>query len=126
MGRLSLWEKGGQRPSSPLPTRISRRGSSRLRSPLGYSERMNLGDLRRLIVPEKDALRAQGVIALYVFGSLARGDAGPKSDVDLIVDYDPASDFNLFDLAGVHRRLSGAAGYERRCRDAGRDSPPNS
>jgi uncharacterized protein len=62
---------------------------------------MNLSDLRRLIVPEGEALRARGVIAIYVFGSLARGEAGPESDVDLIVDYDPASDFNLFDLAGV-------------------------
>ena len=67
---------------------------------------MNLGDLRRLIAPETEALRAKGVVALYVFGSPARGEAGPKSDVDLIVDYDPASDFNLFDLAGIHRRLS--------------------
>ena len=67
---------------------------------------MNLSDLRRLIMPETDALHARGVTAIYVFGSLARGEAGPESDVDLIVDYDPASSFNLFDLAGVHRRLS--------------------
>jgi uncharacterized protein len=67
---------------------------------------MNLSDLRRLIIPEAEALRARGVTAIYVFGSLARGEAGPESDIDLIVDYDPTSEFNLFDLAGVHRRLS--------------------
>lgn len=73
---------------------------------------MNLSDLRRLIMPEREALRARGVTAIYVFGSLARGEAGPESDVDLIVDYDPASGFNLFDLAGVHRHLSERLGMK--------------
>lgn len=48
----------------------------------------------------------RGVTALYLFGSVARGEAASTSDVDIIVDYDPASDFNLIDLAGVRRRLS--------------------
>src|SRR5262245_19781686 len=67
---------------------------------------MNLSDLRRLILPEIETLRARGVIALYVFGSLARGEAGPNSDVDVIVEYDPQSSFNLFELAAIQRRLS--------------------
>jgi len=32
-------------------------------------------------------LRAKGVEGLYLFGSVARGDAGPNSDVDLFFDY---------------------------------------
>ncbi len=71
---------------------------------------MTLDDLRRLIEPEKDALHAKGVTALYLFGSVARGDATPSSDVDLIVDYDPNSSFNLFDLSSVHQRLSDRLG----------------
>jgi predicted nucleotidyltransferase len=63
-------------------------------------------DVRRLIEPETSALRSRGVTALYVFGSVARGDAQSTSDVDVIVDYDPLSEFNLIDLAGVQRRLS--------------------
>jgi predicted nucleotidyltransferase len=63
-------------------------------------------DVRRLIEPETSALRSRGVTALYVFGSVARGDARSTSDVDVIVDYDPLSEFNLIDLAGVQRRLS--------------------
>jgi predicted nucleotidyltransferase len=73
---------------------------------------MTLEDVRRLIEPETTALRSRGVIALYVFGSVARGDAGSTSDVDVLVDYDPASDFNLIDLAGVHRRLSERLGVD--------------
>jgi len=67
---------------------------------------MTINDLKQLIAPELPALRACGVTALHVFGSVARGDQRPTSDVDVIVDYDPESRFNLIDLAGVHRRLS--------------------
>jgi predicted nucleotidyltransferase len=71
-----------------------------------YDAFMTLDDVRRLIAPELPALQARGVTALYVFGSVATGNAGPTSDVDVMVDYDPASGFNLFDLSGVHCRLS--------------------
>lgn len=71
---------------------------------------MTLDDLSHLLEPEKDALHAKGVTALYLFGSVARGDATPSSDVDLIVDYDPSSNFNLFDLSSVHRQLSDRLG----------------
>jgi len=67
---------------------------------------MTIDDIRRLIAPEVPALRACGVTGLHVFGSVARGDPRPTSDVDLMVDYEPNSKFNLIDLAGVHRRLS--------------------
>lgn len=67
---------------------------------------MTFDDLRRLLEPERDALRAQGVTALYVFGSVARGDAAATSDVDVMIDYDPTCGFNLFDLSGLHIRLS--------------------
>ena len=73
---------------------------------------MTPDDLRRLLEPESTALRSRGVTALYVFGSVARGDATSASDVDVIVDYDPASEFNLIDLAGVHRRLSERLGVD--------------
>jgi len=71
---------------------------------------MTIDDVRRLIEPDKDALRARGVTALYVFGSVARGEAQRASDVDVIVDYDPSSDFNLIDLSAVHRHLSARFG----------------
>lgn len=73
---------------------------------LAYNSPMTLDDVRRLIAQDKDSLNAKGVEALYVFGSVATGKAGTDSDVDLIVDFDPASGFNLFDLSGLHRHLS--------------------
>lgn len=48
------------------------------------------------------ALHAEGVIRLAIFGSRARGDARPDSDIDVLIDVDPSSRFSLLDLAEVH------------------------
>jgi predicted nucleotidyltransferase len=67
---------------------------------------MTPDDVRRLIDPERESLHASGVTAIYVFGSVGRGDARRNSDVDMIVDYDPASSFDLIALADVQQRLA--------------------
>lgn len=51
------------------------------------------------------AVRARGVTSLYLFGSIARNQAGPDSDIDLFVDYDPAQHFSLVDLVAVQHLL---------------------
>ncbi len=51
---------------------------------------------------EREAdLRAQGVAHAAVFGSVARGDDRPDSDIDILVDLDPAIVVTVFDYAGV-------------------------
>ncbi len=47
------------------------------------------------------ALRALGATSLYLFGSVARDEAGPSSDLDLFIDYDARQKFSLVDLAGL-------------------------
>lgn len=47
------------------------------------------------------AFRAEGVTRLALFGSRARGDNRPDSDVDVLIDVDPARKFSLLDLVGV-------------------------
>ena len=42
-----------------------------------------------------------GVIGLSLFGSVARGEAGPQSDVDLVAHIDHDRVRTLFDLGGV-------------------------
>jgi putative addiction module CopG family antidote len=55
-------------------------------------------------------LRARGVMAMHVVGSVARGDAGPGSDVDLLIDPDPDARFHLLDLAAVQHACAEALG----------------
>jgi uncharacterized protein len=52
-----------------------------------------------------DAIRAMGATSLYVFGSIVRDEARPKSDLDVYIDYDPDSRFNAFDLVGIKQYL---------------------
>lgn len=45
-----------------------------------------------------------------LFGSRARGDNGPASDVDLLIDVDAARLFSLLDLIGVEHVVEEATG----------------
>ncbi|BAE52401.1 nucleotidyltransferase family protein [Paramagnetospirillum magneticum] len=60
-----------------------------------------LEDVIAILRAHEAFYRAKGVIHMAVFGSVARGDAGPDSDVDLVIDYDPQSKFSLLTLCGV-------------------------
>ncbi len=56
-----------------------------------------------------EQLRSAGVAALYLFGSTARDDAGPDSDIDLF--FDPAdSRLNLFGVMAVHETIEDLLG----------------
>ncbi len=55
-------------------------------------------------------LKRAGILRLALFGSVARGDSNPKSDVDLMGDFDRAKRLSLFDLAGLEIRLAEIVG----------------
>lgn len=44
------------------------------------------------------SLRAKGARSLYLFGSTARDEAGPASDVDVLLDIADEERFSLLDL----------------------------
>lgn len=46
-------------------------------------------------------LRVHGVAHAALFGSVARGDDRPDSDIDILVDLDPTVVRTVFDYAGV-------------------------
>jgi len=45
------------------------------------------------------AAARHGARGVRIFGSFARGDAGPESDVDVLVDLEPGR--SLFDVGGL-------------------------
>lgn len=56
------------------------------------------------LIELQSILREHGVVQASVFGSYARGEAGPESDLDLLVKLGPGRDY--FDLGGLQYVLS--------------------
>ena len=56
--------------------------------------------IRKLRDREAD-LRAQGVAHAALFGSVARGDAHPESDIDIMVEIAPEARIGLFQYVGI-------------------------
>lgn len=56
------------------------------------------------------ALRAEGIAHLAIFGSRARQDARPDSDLDILVDVADSAAFSLLDLIGTEHLVSDALG----------------
>jgi len=52
------------------------------------------------------ALRARGVAHAALFGSMARGDDRPDSDVDILVEFDPDAHVTVFDYVGVKEYIA--------------------
>jgi predicted nucleotidyltransferase len=43
-------------------------------------------EIAKRLAPHIERLKKEGVGALYLFGSVARGEAGPDSDIDFFID----------------------------------------
>lgn len=50
-------------------------------------------------------LHSQGVSRIALFGSHARDEAGPQSDIDLVVEFAPGRTPDLFSFAGLKLEL---------------------
>ena len=57
-------------------------------------------------------LRSAGVDHLRLFGSSARGEARPTSDIDLLADFAPNQRITLLTLGGLQQRLTELVGAE--------------
>ena len=62
--------------------------------------------LDRLIAHER-ALRERGVVHAALFGSRARGDQHAASDIDIMVEIDPAADMSVFEYVNLKRYIAG-------------------
>jgi predicted nucleotidyltransferase len=57
-------------------------------------------------------LQAAGLAHLRVFGSVARGEARPESDIDLMADFAPDARISLMTMSGLSLQLCDLLGAE--------------
>ena len=60
------------------------------------------------------------VVKAYLFGSYARGENGPDSDIDILVTFDKGARVSLFDHLGMIYELQDLLG--ERCRSCNRSN----
>ena len=65
-------------------------------------------------------LKAAGIAHLHLHGSVVRGEAGPRSDVDLAAQFDRAKVRGMLAEIGIKNRLSDILGVEADLADAER------
>ena len=56
--------------------------------------------------------KTQPVLRAWIFGSFARGDDNPKSDIDILFEPDMSQHFSLFTLGGMYMDLKDMLGRE--------------
>jgi predicted nucleotidyltransferase len=83
-----------------------------------YEMRENIRQVRRMNKDEvidklrahEPELKAAGIVRLAVFGSVARGDNSPESDVDLLADFDKTKHYTLLTMGRLENRLADLLG----------------
>lgn len=68
---------------------------------------MNSNEALETLRRSEPDLRARGVRRAAVFGSVARGDSGSQSDIDIMVEIDPDAHLTVFDYAGLKDYIAG-------------------
>ena len=59
-----------------------------------------------ILVKNRKALRARGILHAALFGSVARGDAGTRSDLDILIELDPKLNLDIFAYSGLKRYVA--------------------
>jgi uncharacterized protein len=70
----------------------------------------SLHDTVALLQAHEAELHQRGVRHVAVFGSVARGDARPDSDTDILIELDPAHPLGLFAYASLARYITDLVG----------------
>ncbi|MGD0436998.1 MAG: nucleotidyltransferase family protein [Bryobacteraceae bacterium] len=67
---------------------------------------MNRDEVISRLRAHEPELKAAGIVRLAVFGSVARGDNSPESDVDLLADFDRTKRYTLLTMVRLENRLA--------------------
>jgi hypothetical protein len=76
----------------------------KLEQRLCQSLTMDKGSVIETLRRHEPELKAAGIVHLRLFGSVARGEESPQSDVDLMADFDRSKCLTLFDMATYSER----------------------
>ncbi len=71
---------------------------------------MNKEQVIALLKKNINSLRIFHVKALYLFGSVVRGDEKLTSDIDILVEFEHDAHIGLFEFSHLQRTLSGILG----------------
>lgn len=110
---IARYETGAAQPSLPTLERLLAACGARLEMRLAVETRrssVNASVVRQHRRELLDLARRYGARNVRVFGSVARGEAGPDSDVDLLVDLEPGR--TLLDLIGLRQDAGDLLGVD--------------
>ena len=68
---------------------------------------MRRDDVIAKLKAAESALRARGVRRAAVFGSIARGDERPDSDIDILVEFEPGAEGSIYDYMNLKEYIAG-------------------
>lgn len=68
---------------------------------------MKSQDVIDILRRNADTLRERGVKHAALFGSVARGEADAQSDIDIMIELDPAHQVDLFQYVGLKDHVAG-------------------
>lgn len=67
-------------------------------------------DVAAFLRTREPVLRGMGVVKLVLFGSVARGEERPTSDIDVMIEVSPDARFSLLDRIGIQHDIEDAFG----------------
>jgi predicted nucleotidyltransferase len=68
---------------------------------------MNAQDAIATLLRHEGALRARGVAHAAVFGSVARGENRPDSDLDILVEFEPGAEGSIYEYVRFKEYVAG-------------------
>jgi uncharacterized protein len=68
---------------------------------------MNVDDAVATLRRYEGALRARGIRHAAVFGSVARGDNRPNSDLDILVEFEPGAEGSIYQYMRLKDYIAG-------------------